>query len=79
MGQNWISANSKVFKLLFSLSSDRRIHGTPVAVWILDSARELGIRGETLVAASEGLDHQDKLHWAHFLNRPTNRKKSPWR
>lgn len=55
------------FQVTFFTQQDRRIHGTPVGVWLLDSARELGIRGGTLLAASEGLGHKGKLHSAHFL------------
>lgn len=35
--------------------------------WMLRSAKELGIRGGTIVAASAGLEHQGKLHSAHFF------------
>lgn len=55
------------FQITFFTQQDRKIHGTSVGVWLLDSARELGICGGTLVAASEGLGHKGKLHSSHFL------------
>lgn len=47
-------------------ASLRRVTST-VAEWILSSAKKLGIRGGTVVAASTRLGHQGKLHSAQFF------------
>lgn len=55
------------FQITFFTQQDRRIHGVPVAEWLLKSARTLGLRGGTVVAASMGLGHHGRFHSAHFF------------
>ena len=55
------------YQLTFITQQDRRHRGLPLAEWLLRECRELGIRGATLIAASEGYGRQRKIHSAHFI------------
>ncbi len=55
------------FQLTFFTESTRRHAGRPVGEWLLRLAQELGLRGATLVAASEGFGADRRLHSAHFF------------
>jgi PII-like signaling protein len=55
------------FQLTFITQQYRRHHGLPFAEWLLRECRELGIRGATLIAASEGYGRHRKIHSAHFI------------
>lgn len=45
------------FKLTFFTQQDRSVHGQSVAVWLIEQAKNIGIRGATLTAATEGFGH----------------------
>jgi uncharacterized protein len=51
----------------FFTQQDRVHAGKPVAQWLLSVAEQLGIRGATVFAASEGVGHDGKLHSARFF------------
>lgn len=55
------------FKLTLFTQQDRSVHGQSLALWLLEQAKEIGIRGATLTAASEGFGHDKKLHSVHFF------------
>ncbi|HEY8906088.1 MAG TPA: DUF190 domain-containing protein [Rhodoferax sp.] len=55
------------FQVTFFTQQDRRNHGQPLADWLLKAAKGLGIAGGTVIAASEGLGHDKRLHSAHFF------------
>ncbi len=55
------------FKLTFFTQQDRTVHGQSLALWLILRAKEIGIRGATLSAASEGFGHDKKLHSVHFF------------
>ncbi|WP_180130882.1 DUF190 domain-containing protein [Rhodoferax sp. BLA1] len=55
------------YQVTFFTQQDRRNHGLPLADWLLKAARDLGIAGGTVLAASEGLGHDRRLHSAHFF------------
>ena len=55
------------FKLTFFTQQDRTVHGQSLALWLIQQAKEIGIRGATLSAATEGFGHDKKLHSAHFF------------
>lgn len=57
----------KGYQLTFYTRQDRLIQGQPLAQWLLEQAKSLGIRGATLFAADEGLGHDRRLHSAHFF------------
>ena len=55
------------FKLTFFTQQDRSVHGQSLALWLLEQAKELGIRGATLTAASEGFGHDKNFNQAGRL------------
>lgn len=55
------------FQLTFFTQQDRRHAGLPLAEWLLQEARRLGIGGATLIAASEGFGRDRRLHAARFF------------
>lgn len=55
------------FQVTFFTQQDRRNHGLPLADWLLKTARDLGVAGGTVIAATEGLGHDRRLHAAHFF------------
>ncbi len=54
-------------QIIFFTQAGRLHRGQPVAAWLLQLARELGLRGATHIAASEGLGHDRQLHAAGFF------------
>lgn len=55
------------YQITFFTHQDKRHEGKPVGDWLVHLARELGLRGATLVAAGEGFGHARRLHSAHFF------------
>jgi PII-like signaling protein len=53
--------------LTFFTQQDRRHAGKPLAEWLVAQAGELGLRGATLIPASEGLGHDHRVHSARFF------------
>jgi PII-like signaling protein len=57
----------KGYQITFFTQQDKRHHGKPVGDWLVQLAREMGLPGATLVAASEGFGHHRRIHSAHFF------------
>jgi PII-like signaling protein len=55
------------YHLTFFTEQDKRHHGRPVGDWLVRLAQNMGLRGATLVAASEGFGLDRRLHSAHFF------------
>lgn len=55
------------FQLSLFFPENRRHQHQPLADWMVAEARRLGIRGATVVRASEGYGHSGKLHCARFF------------
>jgi PII-like signaling protein len=55
------------FQLTFFTQQDRSHQGKPLAHWLLEEARAMGVAGATLLAASEGFGHHGRIHAAHFV------------
>jgi PII-like signaling protein len=55
------------FQLTFFTQQDRRHGGQPLAQWLLEEARSLGISGATLIQAAEGFGHDRKIRSVHFF------------
>ncbi|CAE6715238.1 DUF190 domain-containing protein [Candidatus Nitrotoga fabula] len=55
------------YQVTFFTQQDRRHHGKPLADWLMLLAGELGLRGATLIPASEGIGHHHRFHSAHFF------------
>jgi PII-like signaling protein len=60
-------ANMNGYQITFFTLQDRRHHGKPVGEWLIDLAKEMGLRGATLIQASESFGHHGRLHSAHFF------------
>lgn len=54
-------------QLTFFMHQHRRHGHQPLAEWLLHTARALGIRGATVVAASEGYGRHGRIHSARFF------------
>jgi uncharacterized protein len=57
----------KGYQLTFFTLQARRHHGKLVSEWLLQCARDLGLRGGTTVLAAEGIGHNGKFHSGHFF------------
>lgn len=55
------------YQLSFFTHHDHRHHGKPVAEWLVEQARKLGIRGATVLNASEGYGQHRRIHSTHFF------------
>lgn len=55
------------YQLKFFTQQDRKHAGLPLAQWLLEEARRQGVRGATLMTASEGFGKTGRIHYAHFF------------
>ena len=55
------------YQLTFFTQQDHRHHGRPLAHWLVEEARAMGISGATLIPASEGFGHHRRIHSVHFV------------
>ena len=55
------------YQITFFTQQDHRHKGKPVGEWLVHLAKELGLRGATLMAAGEGFGHHGRIHSAHFF------------
>jgi len=55
------------FQITFFTQQSRRHQGQPMPEWLLRVAADLGLRGATVFAASEGLGQHHRIHAAHFF------------
>lgn len=55
------------YQLTFFTQQDRKHRGEPLAHWLVEQARAMGIGGATVLAASEGFGHAGRIHAARFL------------
>lgn len=57
----------KGYQITFLTHQDHRHQHRPMAEWLLLAARQLGLRGATIVPASEGFGQHRRIHSAHFF------------
>jgi PII-like signaling protein len=55
------------FQITFFTQQDRRHKGKPVAEWLLELCRTLGIRGATSFVGTQGIGHNGRYHSHHFF------------
>jgi len=55
------------FQITFFTQQDRRQEGRPLADWLVENARALGVRGATAVAGAEGYGAHRRIHSARFF------------
>ena len=57
----------KGYQLSFLTVQGHRHGGKTVAEWLLNLAMEMGLRGATAIAGSEGFGKHGRIHSAHFF------------
>lgn len=57
----------KGFLVIFFTQQNRRYQGKMLGDWIVDLAKEMGLRGATLSTGIEGFGHTGQLHSSHFF------------
>jgi PII-like signaling protein len=57
----------KGYQITFFTQQDRRHQHKPMAEWLMLAARDLGLRGATIMAANEGYGQHRRIHSAHFF------------
>jgi PII-like signaling protein len=57
----------KGFLVIFFTQQSRRYHGKMLGDWLVDLAKEMGLRGATLATGIEGFGHTGQLHSTHFF------------
>jgi uncharacterized protein len=55
------------YQLTFFTQQSERHAGKPVGDWLVHLAREMGLRGATLLPADEGFGQHGRIHSAHFF------------
>mgnify|MGYP005857144297 CR=1 FL=1 len=55
------------YQVSFFTHQDKRHKGKPLGEWLVAVAREMGLRGATLLAGGEGFGHHRRIHAAHFF------------
>lgn len=55
------------YQLTFFTHQDHRHRGKSLAHWLVEEARAMGVRGATLVPATESFGHHGRIHSAHFV------------
>jgi PII-like signaling protein len=57
----------KGYQITFFTQQDQRHGHKPLAEWLMFAARDLGIRGATVIAGTEGYGHHGRIHAARFF------------
>ncbi|HKB53697.1 MAG TPA: DUF190 domain-containing protein [Ramlibacter sp.] len=55
------------YQITFFTQQDQRHAGKPLGDWLVHLAREMGLRGATLLPADEGFGQAGRIHSAHFF------------
>ncbi|MBS1198168.1 MAG: hypothetical protein H6R18_1953 [Proteobacteria bacterium] len=55
------------YQITFFTHQDRRHKGKSVGDWLVQLAKEMGLRGATLILGGEGFGHRGRIHSAHFF------------
>jgi uncharacterized protein len=55
------------YQISFFTQQNRRHQGKPLADWLLHLARDLKLRGATIIPGTEGFGHHGRIHSAHFF------------
>lgn len=57
----------KGWQITFFTQQDYSHHHMSLAEWLMLAARDLGLRGATIISASEGFGKHRRIHSAHFF------------
>lgn len=55
------------YQITFFTQQDRHHEGRPLADWLIESARALGVHGATALLGAEGFGHGRRIHSARFF------------
>ena len=55
------------YQITFFTQQDRRHEGKPMGEWLIHLAKQMGLRGATMIAASEGFGKSGRVHAARFF------------
>ncbi len=55
------------YQITFFTRQDRRHEGKPLGEWLIQVAKQLGLRGATVIPASEGFGKSGRIHAARFF------------
>ena len=55
------------YQITFFAQEGRRHGMTPLGEWLIELAKELHLRGATLITATEGIGHSGRIRSAHFF------------
>ncbi|ENW97077.1 DUF190 domain-containing protein [Acinetobacter sp. NIPH 298] len=55
------------FLITFYTAQNRQYAGQSIVEWLLDIAKQMDLRGATVINASQGLDHRGQFHSAGFF------------
>ena len=69
-------ARLRGYQMMFFTQQNRTHGGKPLAHWLVEAARALGIGGATLIGASEGFGHHRRIHSAHLIELADSRWRS---
>lgn len=56
------------YQITFFTQQNRSHHGKPLADWLVHLAGEMHLRGATVIPASAGMGHDQRIHSAHFFD-----------
>ncbi|AMK11710.1 DUF190 domain-containing protein [Pseudodesulfovibrio indicus] len=54
--------------ITFFTQQSREHEGMPIATWIVEAARAIGVRGATLFSGREGFGHDGRFHSDNFFD-----------
>ena len=55
------------YQITFFTQQNQRHAGKPLGDWLVHLAREMGLRGATLLPGGEGFGHRGRIHSVHFF------------
>ncbi|MCU4392330.1 DUF190 domain-containing protein [Acinetobacter courvalinii] len=55
------------FLMSFYTAQNRSYQGQPISEWLLTVAKQMNLRGATVLAGLQGVDHQGLFHSASFF------------
>jgi len=55
------------YQITFFTQQDRHHEGRPLADWLIESARSVGVRGATALLGAEGFGADRRIHSARFF------------
>lgn len=55
------------YQITFFTQHNRKHNGKPLGDWLMYLAKDMGLRGATLIPATEGVGHDGRFHSAHLF------------